>query len=82
MKPNNFDDLTTLRELAKEMKVSKSKLYYYFKLGFISRTTTVGRMDVFSRSEVKKSLKVINDMREAHNLSLSEIHDKYFKANK
>ena len=48
--------LTSLSELAKELKINKSSLQYWKKLGIITPEQTVGRIDLYDK---EKTLEII-----------------------
>jgi DNA-binding transcriptional MerR regulator len=66
--------LTSLGELALELKINKSQLLYYHKLGLINPIETVGRMNLFDRQETIGVIKKIQKLQSASK-SLSEIMD-------
>ncbi len=60
----NQEELTTLAELAKELKINKSKLNYYFKLGLIKPVKIIGKTLIFSRKEVLADLEKVEKKQE------------------
>ena len=67
--------LLSLNELAKELKLNKSKLSYYVSMKLIQPANTVGRMMIFDKATTIDLVKRIEKMRK-NGLSLSEIKEK------
>lgn len=57
--------LTSLAEIAKEMKINKSKLHYYYSKGLFSPVAKVGKMNVFDHKEITATIKSIEKMQDA-----------------
>ena len=51
------NELISLNELAKELKLNKSTLTYYASLGVITPITVIGKMQLFNKTEVLAQLK-------------------------
>lgn len=53
-------DLVSLAELARELKINKSKLHYYVGLGLIRPYKKMDATTIFSRQDVLEQMKEIN----------------------
>jgi DNA-binding transcriptional MerR regulator len=51
--------LMSLGDLAKELKINKSKLHYYVQLGLIEPKSVVGKTMIFSYNKAIKCLEYI-----------------------
>ena len=58
---------SSLNELSKELGVSKSRLTYYAKIGLIIPVATVGKMQIFERSNVLAVVQKIDKYRRKKN---------------
>ena len=65
--------LVSLGDLAKELKVNKSKLAFYVKLGLLVPVETTGRMNIFDHADAMKQVKKINDLQKSKSMSLANI---------
>lgn len=54
------NEITTLSELTKELKINKSKLNYYVWLGLLVPIKEVGKTMIFDRKDTIKKIKFIN----------------------
>ena len=55
----------SLGELALELGVNKSKLAYYFSVGLLKPAAKIGRMNVFDRESTIKTIKQIQNLKNA-----------------
>ena len=74
-------EFVSLNELAKQSDINKSKLAYYVSLGLIRPNTVIGKMQIFKRSDVLKTLAEIKKWQDKHK-SLKQIKSKMNSARK
>ena len=53
------DEITTLSELALDLKVNKSKLNYYKEVGLLIPIKEVGKTFIFDKKTITKRIKLI-----------------------
>ena len=70
--------ITTLSELALDLKINKTKLNYYAWLGLIIPIKEVGKTLVFNREETIKRIELIKAEKNK-GLTLKEIAEKFKK---
>jgi DNA-binding transcriptional MerR regulator len=70
--------ITTLSELALDLKINKTKLNYYAWLGLIIPIKEVGKTLVFNREETIKRIELIK-VEKNKGLTLKEIAEKFKK---
>ena len=71
----NHVTLLSLNELARELKINKSKLSYYSSIKLIVPANTVGKMMIFNGVETIERVKKIEKLRKS-GLTLQEIKEK------
>lgn len=59
-KPEN---LSSLAEIARDLRINKSQLYYYYTRGLIQPIAKAGKMNVFDKSVVAQTIKKIEQLR-------------------
>ena len=74
-------EFVSLNELAKQSNINKSKLSYYVSLGLIRPNTVVGKMQIFKKKDVLKTLTEIKKWQN-ESKSLKQIKDKLDAARK
>lgn len=62
----------TLSELAKELRINKSKLAYFFSLGLLEPVEKIGGMNVFDKKKTLATLKKIDKLK-VKNKTLEQI---------
>lgn len=67
--------LANLNDLAKKMKMNKSKLSYYSKMELIIPTNIVGRMMLFDETKTIETIKKIVNLQKK-GLSICDIKEK------
>ena len=65
---------TSLGDLARELKMNKSKLAYYFGLGLIKPTSTVSGMNIYDSEKTTKRIRIIEEM-QAKGKTLKDIKE-------
>ena len=70
--------ITTLSELALDLKINKTKLNYYAWLGLIIPIKEVGKTMVFNREKTIKKIELIK-IEKNKGLTLKEIAEKFKK---
>ena len=65
-------DPISLSELAKEVKINKSKLHYYVSLGLLNPTKRIGGAIVLEKNIAIRKLKLIKDQ-QSRGKTLKEI---------
>lgn len=74
----NKENFISLSELARQLGTYKSKLSYYVKLGLISPITSIGRMQIYDKKVVERTLKKVERLKE-QGLSMEDIKVKLDK---
>lgn len=72
------DNITTLSELALDLRINKTKLNYYAWLGLIIPVKEIGKTQIFDKEETTKRIELIKAEKNK-GLTLKEIA-KNFKA--
>ena len=67
--------LISLTELAKEVKVNKSKLSYYVSLGLLVPMDTVGKTMIFEKDKIIATIKKIKELQKKK-YTLKQIKEK------
>lgn len=65
-----MDNGISLSELAKKLRVNKSKLSYYVSKGVLKPEASIGGMYIFNEKETRKTLKEVKKLqRKKHSLN-------------